>query len=74
MANSDNRIDADNSKPPRTEPLVLTLTEGAQLARISPASFRAGVAAGLIPHISIGRRILIPRAKLIAFLEGESGK
>lgn len=54
-------------------PLVLTISEGAALARISVQSFRAAVAAGQVKSIKVGRRILVPRAKLIAFLQGDSG-
>ena len=47
------------------EPLVLTVEETAELLRISRGSAYEAVRTGVIPSISIGRRILIPRQLLL---------
>jgi excisionase family DNA binding protein len=46
-------------------PLVLTVDEAAKILRISRGLAFQAVRAGALPHIRIGRRILIPRAVLI---------
>lgn len=43
------------------EPLVFTVDEAAVLLRISRGLAFAAVRDGTMPHIRIGRRILIPR-------------
>lgn len=48
--------------------LVLTVDEVADALRISRSLAFAGVRNGTIPHIRIGRRILIPRGALTALL------
>jgi excisionase family DNA binding protein len=47
------------------ESLVLTVEEAAKLLRVSRGSAYEAVRAGVIPSISIGRRILIPRQLLL---------
>jgi len=50
------------------EPLVYTVDEVAKLLRISRPKAFEGVHCGEIPHIRVGRRILVPRAALEALL------
>ncbi|MCW2928896.1 MAG: DNA-binding protein [Thermoleophilia bacterium] len=50
---------------------VFTVEEAAEMLRISRGSAYEGVRSGEIPSVNIGRRILVPRAALIALLEGE---
>ncbi len=50
------------------ESLVLTVDEAAALLRVSRGLAFAAVRAGTIPHVRIGRRILIPRTALFALL------
>jgi excisionase family DNA binding protein len=52
------------------EPLTYTVEEAAQLLRIGKNQAYEAVRRGDIPSISIGRRRLIPRAKLLALLNG----
>lgn len=47
---------------------VLTVEEAARLLRIGRSSAFEGVRNGAIPSIRIGRRILVPRARLMAML------
>jgi len=49
-------------------PLVLTVDEAAAVLRVSRGLAFAAVRAGTIPHLRIGRRILIPRAALYEML------
>jgi len=55
---------------PNTElPLVLTPTETAKILRIGRGTVYEQIRLGLIPHIRIGKKILIPRAALMKMLE-----
>jgi excisionase family DNA binding protein len=54
-----------------SEPLTLTVEEAAELLGISRGSAYQAVRAGDIPSIRIGRRVLIPRARLMCELLGE---
>ncbi|MBI3910613.1 MAG: helix-turn-helix domain-containing protein [Armatimonadetes bacterium] len=47
---------------------VLTVREAAQLLRLSLPSVYTGISNGEIPSIRVGRRILVPRIALEAFL------
>ena len=49
---------------------TVTVVEAAQLMGISRALAYAAVRRGEIPTIRIGRRLLVPRAQLLAMLEG----
>jgi len=49
---------------------VLTVDETAKILSISRNSAYQGVLRGEIPHIRIGKRILIPRRALDRMLEG----
>ncbi len=51
---------------------VLTVSEVAQIMRVSRALAYEGVRTGLIPSIRIGRRILIPSSGLRALLDGRT--
>lgn len=50
-------------------PEVLTVDEVAGLLRISRGLAFAAVRDGTIPHVRVGRRILVPRTALTALLE-----
>jgi excisionase family DNA binding protein len=54
------------------EPLVLTVEEAAVLLRVSRGLAFAAVRAGTIPHLRIGRRILIPRSALYDLLRADT--
>ena len=47
---------------------VLNVDQAAQILSISRGSCYAAIRANEIPHIRIGKRILIPRAKLFTLL------
>lgn len=53
-------------------PLVLTVEEAAVLLRVSRGLAFAAVRTGAIPHVRIGRRILIPRRALLELLDVEA--
>ncbi len=48
---------------------VLTVEETARYLRLSRGSTYAAIKRGDIPTVRIGRRILIPKAALVALLE-----
>jgi excisionase family DNA binding protein len=54
---------------PSNVPEVLTVDEVARVLRISRGLAFAAVRDGTIPHIRVGRRILVPRAALAALLD-----
>ena len=56
-------------KPSPDERLTLTVEEAAKLLGISRAFAYESVRRGDIPHIKIGRRLLIPKAKLNELLD-----
>ena len=55
---------------------VLTVEEAARLCRISRGSAYAACRSAQLPAIRIGRRLLVPRARLMAMLAagGEEGR
>lgn len=53
---------------------VLTVDEVAEILKISRPQAYLGVARGEIPHIKVGKRILIPRAALEKMLENAGSK
>ena len=57
--------------PPAEDRPVLTVDETAKLLGISRGSAYQAVRRGEIPTIRIGRRFLIPRARLMAMLAGD---
>lgn len=54
--------DSENPSP------VLTVDEVSVILRLSRQSTYEGVRTGAIPSLKIGRRILVPRARLMAML------
>ncbi|MEX1253320.1 MAG: helix-turn-helix domain-containing protein [Dehalococcoidia bacterium] len=54
-----------------SESPVLTVEEAATLLRLSRGSAYEGVRTGAIPSIRVGRRVLIPKARLDALLAGQ---
>ena len=55
-----------------TESPVLTVEEAAVILRLSRGTAYTAVHRGDIPTIRIGRRLLVPRARLMAMLDGDS--
>ena len=53
--------------------LVLTVAEAARLLRISRNTCYELVAQGRLPHVHLGRRILIPRFGLEEWIAREAG-
>ena len=53
-------------------PRVLTVDEGAALYRVSRNSMYAAIHRGEIPVIKVGKRLLLPTAKLLERLGEES--
>jgi len=57
------------------EPLVLTPEEARKLLRCSRSVIYSGIKNGSIPAIHLGpRKVVIPRAKLMALLEGANDR
>lgn len=54
-------------------PDVLTVEEAARFLRISRGLAFAAARRGDIPVVRIGRRLLVPRARLLAWLHERSG-
>ena len=54
------------------EPVALTVPATARMLRVGRNTLYDAVKRGEVPHIRIGRRILIPVAGLEAFLKGEA--
>lgn len=55
----------------RSHLAALTITEAARLMRVDPRTVSAACAAGEIPSVRMGRRLLIPREAFLALLEGQ---
>jgi len=51
--------------------VCLSPKEVGHLLGLSKNSVYKGVLAGEIPHIKVGKRILIPKARLLILLEGK---
>lgn len=56
-----------------TEPLLLTVTEAAKLLRISRNLCYELIAQKQLPHIRLGRRILLPRYGLEQWISRQAG-
>ena len=56
----------------RPKPIMLTVREAAGLLRISPNLAYELVAQGRLPHVRLGRRILIPRRGLEEWIAREA--
>ena len=50
---------------------VMTRTEAAELLHVDPRLISRGVSEGKIPHLRIGRRVLILREPFIRMLKGQ---
>ena len=61
------------AKMQNSEKLALTVKETAQLLGLSRNSAYQGVLTGEIPHLKVGKRILVPRVSLERML-AETGK
>ena len=59
------------SPPPPSPQLVLSVAEAAALLGISKDLVYDLVARGELPSLRLGRRIVVPRRALIAFLGGD---
>lgn len=57
-----------------TERLTLTVQEAARLLGLSRNSAYQGIATGDIPHIKVGKRILVPRLAFQKMLESADNK
>ena len=55
--------------PADGERATLTVSEAAKILGISRNSAYQGILTGEIPHIKIGRRVLVPKIALMKFLE-----
>ncbi|WP_400158524.1 helix-turn-helix domain-containing protein [Arthrobacter sp. BPSS-3] len=51
---------------------TLTVAEAKEIAGIGMSQMYAAIKEGTIPSLRIGRRILIPRKKFMALLNGEA--
>ena len=51
--------------------LTLTVAEAAELLGVSRWLIQQQVGRGALPAVRLGRRILIPRARLLAWIEGQ---
>ena len=58
---------------PQEPPQVLTVEEARALTggRIGRNAMYAYVRAGFIPHIRVGKKVLIPRRRFLAWLNGD---
>lgn len=61
-------MDSGASVPARSLPALLTIAEAAETARTSPSTVRHWLAVGRLASVKPGRRRLIRRADLAAFL------
>ena len=52
----------------------MSRTEAAELLHVDPRLISRGVSEGKIPHLRLGRRVLILREPLIRILTGQSGE
>lgn len=57
-----------------TESAVLSVNECAKMLQIARGSAYQAIATGEIPHLKIGRRILIPRVAIQKLLESAGKK
>lgn len=57
---------------PAPQPLTCTVSETSKLANLGLRQTYAAIHAGEIPSVRIGNRILVPRARLMAILNGDN--
>ncbi len=55
------------------DPLVLTVEEAARLLGIPRGLAYKMIREGVIPSIRFGRRVVVPRSRLRALMDGERG-
>lgn len=55
-------------RPPVAQRLTLSVDEAAGLLGVAPRTLRSMIAAGTFPTLRIGRRVLVPRAGLDAWI------
>lgn len=55
-----------------SERLVLSVEEAAELLGLSRGAAYSGVRSGDIPAVRVGRRWLVPRARLLELLNGHT--
>lgn len=60
--------DGLGSRPPKAAPELLTTSEAARLARVTPETVRTWISAGRLAEHRSGRRLLIRRPDLIDLL------
>ena len=60
----------------RVEPAVLSVRQALELVQgaLSRASLYAAINRNEIPHRRVGRKLLLPKQKFLAWLEGEESK
>lgn len=56
-----------------SDALVLTPIEAAKILRIGRGTVYEQIRTGSIPHIRMGRKILVPKVALMRMLEGAKG-
>ncbi|TQL48778.1 excisionase family DNA binding protein [Homoserinimonas aerilata] len=56
----------------RSPVATLTLKEAGQILGINPRTVSGAIAAGEVPAVRFGRRVLIPRERFIAMLDGRT--
>jgi excisionase family DNA binding protein len=56
--------------------VTLNVREAAQISGYGERTIRKGIKAGLIPHLGLGRNIVIPRAAFLRWIDsaGDSAK
>lgn len=57
---------------PTTVPLTMSVPEAGRILGIGRNAAYAAAASGQLPVIRIGRKILVPRARLVAMLDAPS--
>jgi len=53
-----------------SEAAALTRAEAAEILQVDPRTVGRAIEAGEIPSIRLGRRVLVPRERFIALLDG----
>lgn len=51
------------------EPYALSVVEGCKFSGLGETTFRELIRCGEIPHIRVGRRVLVPRTALQSWLD-----
>ena len=51
------------------EQSILTVKEAAAIVRISPSKMYQLVREGVVPHVKLGHRSVIPKARLLTWIE-----